>query len=153
MILANMYVGERIFRSFPQAALLRRHPLPQASQFESFHRFAQALGLPPIDVSSNRALAKSLAQLESTAEADELNYRILKAMTVRAMSEAKYFCTGDFTESDFYHYGLAADFYTYAWLRFYILTCFVDLNLFCVCSVTSRHRFVVTPTLSCIVSF
>jgi hypothetical protein len=44
---------------------------------------------------------------------EEMNFRILKSITARAMSEAKYFCTGDRQPSEFYHYGLAAEFYTH----------------------------------------
>jgi len=34
-------------------------------------------------------------------------------MATFAMSEATYFSTGDTNEVDFYHYGLAAKFYTH----------------------------------------
>lgn len=33
MIFANAAVGERIFRAFPRAALLRRHPPPRRESF------------------------------------------------------------------------------------------------------------------------
>ncbi len=54
-----------------------------------------------------------MATLDTRAADSALNVKILKSLTVRAMTEAKYFSTGDFDESDFYHYGLAADFYTH----------------------------------------
>lgn len=38
---------------------------------------------------------------------------LLRSMATFAMSEATYFSTGDTNEVDFYHYGLAAKFYTH----------------------------------------
>ena len=45
MVLANVYVAERIYRAFPTCALLRRHPLPRADGMEAFERFAATLGV------------------------------------------------------------------------------------------------------------
>ena len=66
MILANVTVAERIYRAFPRAALLRRHPPPRVDDFGAFYRFAAALGVE-VDASSNKALAASLAALDAKA--------------------------------------------------------------------------------------
>ena len=34
MLLANISVADRIFQNFPECAVLRRHPVPPASNFE-----------------------------------------------------------------------------------------------------------------------
>jgi exoribonuclease R len=66
MVLANVYVAERIYRAFPHAALLRYHPLPRDDSLIEFERFAQSLGVK-VDTSSNKALADSLANLDAQA--------------------------------------------------------------------------------------
>jgi hypothetical protein len=36
MLLANISVADHIFKHFPECAVLRRHPVPPASNFEPF---------------------------------------------------------------------------------------------------------------------
>jgi exoribonuclease R len=64
-----------------------------------------------MNVQSNRALARSL-DLAVLSETPEFNH-VLRTLATRAMSEAQYFCTGDHEPDDFYHYGLAAEYYTH----------------------------------------
>ncbi|XP_043347734.1 DIS3-like exonuclease 2 isoform X6 [Dermochelys coriacea] len=59
MLLANMAVAHQIYRSFPQQALLRRHPPPQTKMLNDLMEFCDQLGLE-IDFSSAGALHKSL---------------------------------------------------------------------------------------------
>lgn len=65
-----------------------------------------------IDTSSNKALAQSLAKIPQVVK-DELISHIIKNLTTTAMAEAEYFSTGSFDITEYYHYGLAADFYTH----------------------------------------
>jgi hypothetical protein len=57
-----------------------------------------------LDPSSNALLAASLAEAERSAPPAVAV--MLKTMATRAMTEAEYFCTGEFVSpEEFYHYG------------------------------------------------
>lgn len=55
MLLANMAVAHRIHHSFPERALLRRHPPPQTKMLNDLVEFCDQMGLP-MDFSSAGAL-------------------------------------------------------------------------------------------------
>lgn len=55
MLLANMAVAHRIYRSFPEQALLRRHPPPQTKLLKDLMEFCNQVGLD-IDFSSAGSL-------------------------------------------------------------------------------------------------
>ncbi|KAH3745203.1 DIS3-like exonuclease 1 [Pelomyxa schiedti] len=109
MLLANEYVADQIYKSFPSCALLRHHPSPPATRFQSVVQCAQAIG-HTIDVSSNKALAISL---EVATHGNAIISNVLRSMATRAMEEAQYICSGCFAYKDFYHYGLATPIYTH----------------------------------------
>lgn len=111
MIFANSSVAQQIYNAFPLKAALRRHPLPRTERFDELVATAALQGIT-LDPSSNAALAASLAEAEKLGDPHVAS--LLKTMATRAMSEAAYFCTGDFSSpEEFYHYGLAADYYTH----------------------------------------
>lgn len=55
MLLANMAVAHQIYRSFPEQALLRRHPPPQTKLLKDLMEFCNQVGLN-IDFSSAGSL-------------------------------------------------------------------------------------------------
>ncbi|KAK2999539.1 hypothetical protein RJ639_023329, partial [Escallonia herrerae] len=89
MLAANISVAEKILNHFPPCSLLRRHPSPTKEMLEPLLRTTAALGLS-LDLSSSKALADSLDR-----------------------AVAVYFCSGDLSPPEFYHYGLAAPLYTH----------------------------------------
>lgn len=95
---------------FPNSALLRRHPFPRQESFASLKKAASQLGFT-IRTESNLALSESL---NKAVDPDDPNVNILlRALATRAMSEAEYFSTGSFEPRDYFHYGLALEFYTH----------------------------------------
>ena len=111
MIFANSAVAKQIYNAFPTEAALRRHPLPRTDRFDDLVATAALQGIT-LDPSSNAALAASLAEAERLGDPHVAT--LLKTMATRAMSEAAYFSTGDFASpEEFYHYGLAAEYYTH----------------------------------------
>ncbi len=82
MLLANVATAEHIFKSFPQCAMLRRHPAPPDSNYESLVRAvrdfflclldfsvclqARGYGID-LDTATSRTLAVSLDQASSTS--------------------------------------------------------------------------------------
>ncbi|ESO98220.1 hypothetical protein LOTGIDRAFT_114650 [Lottia gigantea] len=110
MLLANISVAKKILEEFPNCALLRRHPSPPPSNFEPVIKAASSKGFT-LDCSSNKKLAESLDI--AVFEENQFFNTMLRIMTTRCMMQAVYFCSGMLPESEFGHYGLAADIYTH----------------------------------------
>ncbi|XP_020094841.1 exosome complex exonuclease RRP44 homolog A isoform X1 [Ananas comosus] len=109
MLAANVAVAEKILKHFPLVSLLRRHPSPTKEMLEPLLRTATAVGLD-LDVSSSKALADSLDRAVSD---DPYFNKLIRILATRCMTQAVYFCSGDLSPSEFYHYGLAAPLYTH----------------------------------------
>eukprot|EP00899_Mesostigma_viride_P022745 jgi/Mesvir1/3655/Mv14948-RA.2 len=111
MIFANSSVAEKIYCTFPRSALLRHHGAPRQDRFDLLQQLCEAAGLK-ISTGSNKALAASLKQVQSHLFSRSIEV-VLKTVATRAMSEAQYFSTGSVPVEEFYHYGLAVEFYTH----------------------------------------
>lgn len=109
MLLANRSVAKFIARGFPDRALLRRHPAPDARKLQQLVEFSQKHGLG-IDASSAGSLQRTLAKLQ--AERPEIA-AVAVQMATKPMQLAVYFNTGDCPEPDWVHYALAMPFYTH----------------------------------------
>ncbi|XP_062438938.1 DIS3-like exonuclease 2 isoform X2 [Rhea pennata] len=113
MLLANMAVAHQIYRSFPEQALLRRHPPPQSKLLNDLVEFCDQVGLD-IDFSSAGALHKSLNETFGTDRYSAARKEVLTNMFSRPMQMALYFCTGVLEdETLFRHYALNVPFYTH----------------------------------------
>ena len=55
MLLANMAVAYKIYKTFPKHAILRRHPAPQDKMADDTEQMCRALGIP-MDTSSAAAI-------------------------------------------------------------------------------------------------
>ncbi|KAG2213959.1 hypothetical protein INT47_001229 [Mucor saturninus] len=112
MILANASVGKRIYDGYKDAAILRHHPPPTQGQFERLVKAAKSRGFS-VDFSSNKALAKSLEAITMGCKEDPEIAKLLKTMATIAMNEAGYISSGHYPVDQYYHYGLALEFYTH----------------------------------------
>ncbi|XP_072560603.1 DIS3-like exonuclease 2 isoform X2 [Paramormyrops kingsleyae] len=113
MLLANMATAHRIYRSFPQYALLRRHPPPQTKMVDDLTEFCDQMGLS-LDFSSAGALHRSLNETLGTDQYSLARKEVLTNMCSRPMQMAVYFCTGVLMdEAQFRHYALNVPFYTH----------------------------------------
>ncbi|XP_032659793.1 DIS3-like exonuclease 2 isoform X3 [Chelonoidis abingdonii] len=113
MLLANMAVAHQIYRSFPQQALLRRHPPPQTKMLNDLMEFCDQMGLE-IDFSSAGALHKSLNEMFGADSYAEARKEVLTNMFSRPMQMALYFCAGVLEdETLFHHYALNVPLYTH----------------------------------------
>ncbi|XP_064313553.1 DIS3-like exonuclease 2 isoform X1 [Phalacrocorax carbo] len=113
MLLANMAVAHQIYRSFPEQALLRRHPPPQTKLLKDLMEFCNQVGLD-IDFSSAGTLHKSLNETFGADIYSEARKEVLTNMFSRPMQMALYFCTGILEdETLFHHYALNVPFYTH----------------------------------------
>ncbi|XP_015440841.1 DIS3-like exonuclease 2 [Pteropus alecto] len=113
MLLANMAVAHKIFRAFPERALLRRHPPPQTKMLSDLEEFCDQMGLP-MDFSSAGALNKSLTKLFGNDKYSLARKEVLTNMCSRPMQMAQYFCSGALQDQEqFRHYALNVPLYTH----------------------------------------
>jgi exosome complex exonuclease DIS3/RRP44 len=110
MLLANVTVAKKILRHYPTLSVLRRHPSPNRSMFQSLIGKARCRGFE-IDIEDSKRLADSL----DAAQLDDEPYfnKLLRILSTRCMSPAQYFCSGEYRPMDWHHYGLAAPVYTH----------------------------------------
>ncbi len=111
MLLANISVARKIYESFPQTALLRRHAPPPKSNFEELSNQLKVKRGFSLRTESSKALADSL---DTCADPKEpfLN-TLVRIMATRCMMSAEYFCSGTQSYPEFRHYGLASEIYTH----------------------------------------
>ncbi|XP_028365380.1 DIS3-like exonuclease 2 isoform X2 [Phyllostomus discolor] len=113
MLLANMAVAHRVYRSFPETALLRRHPPPQTKMLNDLVEFCNQMGLP-MDFSSAGALNESLTRIFGDDKYSLARKEVLTNMCSRPMQMALYFCAGALRdEAQFRHYALNVPLYTH----------------------------------------
>lgn len=110
MLLANVTVAKKILRHYPTLSVLRRHPAPNRSMFDSLISKAQSKGLS-IDIDDSKRLADSLDAAQ--VKGDPYVNKLLRILSTRCMSPAQYFCSGEFRPQEWHHYGLAAPVYTH----------------------------------------
>lgn len=108
MLLANILVAEKIYDEFPEFALLRQHPKPSQSNFGDLIRAAKSKNYE-MQVNSGHALSRSLKE----ANEDEVVNLLLRMITTRCMTRARYICSGMESKENFYHFGLAFELYTH----------------------------------------
>lgn len=113
MLLANMAVGHQIYRSYPELALLRRHPPPQTKMVDDMQEFFDQMGLD-IDFSSSGALHRSLNENLGDDEYTAARKEVITHMCSRPMQMAVYFCAGALKDEKlFRHYALNVPLYTH----------------------------------------
>jgi len=110
MLFANVTVSKKILRHYPTLSVLRRHPSPNRSMFDTLISKARCRGFD-IDIEDSKRLADSLDG--AVLESDLYFNKLLRILSTRCMSPAQYFCSGEYKPSDWHHYGLAAPVYTH----------------------------------------
>ena len=110
MLLANVSVASRIVSYYPAYAVLRRHDSPKVREMAEFQKLLELYGFS-INLESSKALAESLDR--ASRQNDELFNKVVRILATRCMNQALYFCTADFEQTEFHHYGLAAPLYTH----------------------------------------
>eukprot|EP00871_Galdieria_phlegrea_P002051 jgi/Galph1/2847/GphlegSOOS_G1537.1 len=101
-------------RCFPNCALLRRHPRPSKEMFEPLLKISRSLNME-IDVSSNKSLSRSLDKIEEECirSGDAYKGTLFRICATRCMTQALYFCSGEASYEEYFHYGLASPLYTH----------------------------------------
>ncbi|XP_028338492.1 DIS3-like exonuclease 2 isoform X2 [Physeter macrocephalus] len=113
MLLANMAVARKIYCTFPERALLRRHPPPQTKMLNDLVEFCDQMRLP-MDFSSAGALHKSLMETFGDDKYSRAQKEVLTNMCSRPMQMASYFCSGVLQgQAQLRHYALNVPLYTH----------------------------------------
>jgi len=110
MLLANVSVAKKIYEHFPEHAVLRKHPVPNPSMFETLTKSATSLGVE-LDITNGKSLQASLDR--AVFPDDPYKNVMLRILTTRCMTTALYFCSGTDKFDNFFHFGLAAPIYTH----------------------------------------
>jgi exosome complex exonuclease DIS3/RRP44 len=110
MLLANVYVAEKIYNTYPSCAVIRRHPPPKEKETLQLKNLLRQYGYD-IDLTDSKKLGESLDKLRR--EGDPFFNKLVRIMLTRTMNQAKYIGSSDFGYEDFYHYGLAMPIYTH----------------------------------------
>lgn len=111
MLLANTSVAKKIYESFPQTAMLRRHGAPPATNFETLNDQLRTIKGMSISLESSKALADSL---DKCIDPNEPFFNTLvRIVATRSMLAAEYFSSGSYAYPEFRHYGLASEIYTH----------------------------------------
>ena len=110
MLLANMAVAHKIYKSFGDKALLRCHPPPDEEGLNDFQSFCKYNGFE-VDTTSSLALSKSLDAIIK----DDVNIsRVVANFLLKSMQTAQYICVGIQSESSsLHHYALNVPLYTH----------------------------------------
>ena len=110
MLLANVSVANKIYSSFPETAVLRRHPSPPVENFVALNKALTRRNFH-IEATTSKALAESLDRIHLPE--DPFFNRLVRIMTTRCMYQAQYFAAGTHSYDAFWHYGLATPIYTH----------------------------------------
>ncbi|KAL8646705.1 MAG: hypothetical protein Q9210_005980 [Variospora velana] len=111
MLLANISVAGKIYESFPQTAMLRRHAAPPKSNFEELVNQLKIKRGLELRTESSKLLADSLDRCKDKKE--PFFNTLVRIMATRCMMSAEYFCSGTQSYPEFRHYGLASEIYTH----------------------------------------
>jgi len=115
MLLANMAVAHKIYTTFTDIAVLRRHPPPKGEMMQKVVEQLGTLGIE-LNSSSSLSLANSIAKLrDSGGTEDEVRSKLacVTSMCSKPMELARYFCTGLYQPEDFHHFALNVPLYTH----------------------------------------
>jgi len=111
MLLANISVARKIYQTFPNTAVLRRHSPPPKTNFDLLKDVLKVRKGLDLDVTSSGKLAESL---DICVDPNSKTFNTLvRIMATRCMLPAEYFSAGSISKDAFGHYGLAADIYTH----------------------------------------
>jgi len=109
MLLANMAVARKIYATFPQLSVLRKHSPPKSTVLQQSIATMRTLG---VDIASGTAaeMGQTLVRLKQSP----LKSAVVNCLLSKSMELAQYFCSsGKVLESDFHHYGLNVPCYTH----------------------------------------
>lgn len=107
---ANIQVAEILVHKYPSCAQQRRHPTPPENFWEPQLLVSKKQNIH-IDTSSNKKQSQSLKDV--SLKYDKQTCSLLRMLTIRCQTQAKYVTSGDVSHKQLHHFGLAASIYTH----------------------------------------
>ncbi|XP_068219818.1 uncharacterized protein Dis3l2 isoform X3 [Palaemon carinicauda] len=112
MLLANMAVAHKIYNSYPNIAVLRRHPPPLEKPMETLKSVLKRIDIQ-LDIESAGALQRSLHHYVGNDKYALNRFQVIVSLCSKPMQNAKYFCAGLLKNEPFSHYALNVPLYTH----------------------------------------
>ncbi|XP_064460554.1 DIS3-like exonuclease 2 [Ornithodoros turicata] len=113
MLLANMAVAHKLYKTYPDKAFLRCHPSPDDAQLYEVVTMCAAHGIH-LDVASAGALQESLRKVTLEGDGSRAVVCVLTNLLSKPMKMAQYFCSGTRDDPELYaHYALNVPLYTH----------------------------------------
>lgn len=112
MLLANVYVAEKIYQCYPSCTVLRRHPKPKFDQLEILNNIFATNNLS-LEYQTSKKLSDSLDKIKNQNIKNPFLNKLIRIMITRTMNQAKYINSSEYDFSDYEHYGLAMPIYTH----------------------------------------
>uniref|UniRef100_A0A1A9WB87 RNB domain-containing protein n=1 Tax=Glossina brevipalpis TaxID=37001 RepID=A0A1A9WB87_9MUSC len=112
MLLANQSVARFIYSHFPDTSILRNHAPPLSKSMKSLRERLLGLGLD-FDIRSSKSVYASMQRLCREASDPKAMDACLNTLLTKPMARARYFCSEDKTENEFWHYALSIPIYTH----------------------------------------
>ncbi|KPI88321.1 putative Rrp44p [Leptomonas seymouri] len=111
MLYANAAAATKVYESYPQWTLLRRHERPAEGAFDVLNDALEGKLHVKLDDTSSLTLNKSLDKCEDPN--DPYFNKLIRILTTRCLRQAQYFSSGGIPKDEFYHFGLAMPIYTH----------------------------------------
>ncbi|KAG5498181.1 hypothetical protein JIQ42_02985 [Leishmania sp. Namibia] len=111
MLYANAAVATKVYESYPQWTLLRRHERPAEGAFDTLNDALHRKLHVRLDDTTSLTLNKSLDKCEDTG--DPYFNKLIRILTTRCLRQAQYFSSGGIPKDEFSHFGLAMPIYTH----------------------------------------
>lgn len=111
MLYANAAAATKVFESYPQWTLLRRHERPAEGAFDTLNEALDGKLHVKLDDTSSLTLNRSLDRCEDPD--DPYFNKLIRILTTRCLRQAQYFSSGGIPKDEFYHFGLAMPIYTH----------------------------------------
>lgn len=115
MLLANFLVARQLVTHCGDLALLRRHCDPRLEPLKKLQNLCKTHNID-LNIESSEALHHSLQSLSASSVGDDQHQNTLHAiqfMASKAMHNAQYCCSGEFSSKEWHHYALNFPLYTH----------------------------------------
>lgn len=113
MLLANIYVAELLYESFPTLAVLRRHEQPNFAVLDEIKKVYRAVGDLELRMSTNQEISESIESISFSDHLHSVQKSYLHHSIMKMLKRAEYFVTCQNPIEMFHHFALNFPFYTH----------------------------------------
>eukprot|EP00658_Telonema_sp_P-2_P007429 TRINITY_DN12770_c0_g1_i2.p1 TRINITY_DN12770_c0_g1~~TRINITY_DN12770_c0_g1_i2.p1 ORF type:complete len:572 (-),score=181.61 TRINITY_DN12770_c0_g1_i2:214-1929(-) len=111
MLYANAAAASKVYSTYPQWTLLRRHQQPAETAFDNLNEALDRKIGTRLSATTSLALNESLNLC--VKDDDPFFNQLVRMLTTRCLKQAQYFCSSNVPFDEFAHFGLAMPIYTH----------------------------------------